>query len=695
MIQGSSAAAAVLETIANTLWQGGVIVALTACLLRWGPRATATARHAIWAVALAATLLLPLVESARQVSAWVASTETTRLLADHGRSLEEPAGNDPRLQASRSGAAGMPGRVHPLPAVPEPLLALSLPDAAWPVALVAGLLLFGIAQLLRVGLDVLRLRRLASQCVPLDEARERRLAVWRAECAAGRRKVRLCLSPEATQPMLVGLARPTIVIPVVMASQLSDADLDHVALHELGHARRWDDWAKLGQCIARALLFFHPGARWAARRMDIEAEKACDAWVVARTGARRAYASCLVRIGELAMARHASSLAPGALTRRPQLSQRVEALLAQEPGDDTRGSRPLVLVSAGTLALLVAAGVLAPPAFSVSRALAPPSAARSTTRSGPVARAPGQRQSQVTDQRLRDEARGAVAQDDTSGEDREVRRILLSALGDDAGTAIVMDPTTGHLRAVVNQEWATRRTYHPASLVKIVTALAALQQGAIDPTQRVRVMLPRPRTVDMVDALVYSSTDYFQHAGERAGLAAFLSSARALGLGQRTDIDLPGETAGRIPSATTADAGALYGAGVGVEVTPIQLAVLVAAIANGGTAVAPRHTRDGTFVPRARWRAPIAEEARERLIQGMVGAVERGTAISARDPVWSIAGKTGTWQDDDGLGTGLFVSFAPVEAPRFVVVVVTQGRGERGASAARVAGPIYRQLRAL
>ena len=65
-----------------------------------------------------------------------------------------------------------------------------------------------------------------------------------------------------------------------------------------------------------------------------------------------------------------------------------------------------------------------------------------------------------------------IAKDDPTGEDPEVRRVAVDALGNHAGTVVVMDPLTGRVYSVVNQEWALRRGFKPCSTIKLVTGVA-------------------------------------------------------------------------------------------------------------------------------------------------------------------------------------------------------------------------------
>jgi penicillin-binding protein 2 len=299
----------------------------------------------------------------------------------------------------------------------------------------------------------------------------------------------------------------------------------------------------------------------------------------------------------------------------------------------------------------------------------------------------------AADQALRDEAMANIAKDSTVGEDLEVRRVAVAALGGHAGTIVVMDPKTGRVYTVVNQEWAVRRGFKPCSTVKLVTGLAGLTEKVIDPGTTVNIS---SSSIDLTDSLAYSANGYFQNVGGRLGFERMMQYARELGLGERTGINFPMEYQGRIPVYKTGFAlNRMCSHGDDIEITPIQLANMVSAIANGGKLMVPRlpRTPEETFQfkPEIKRRLNISQEALTRILPGMIGAVNYGTGKGAYAPVLPAAGKTGTCIGQ-GSWLGLFGSFAPVANPRLAVVVITRGSGERGRIAAAITGKIYRGL---
>ncbi len=277
------------------------------------------------------------------------------------------------------------------------------------------------------------------------------------------------------------------------------------------------------------------------------------------------------------------------------------------------------------------------------------------------------------DASLRTSVASLIANDDTRGEDPLVRQVALSALGERAGTVVVMDPNNGHVLSVVNQRWAIGSAMKPCSTFKPVVALAALAEHMMDDGDA-RILRACNCEVDMDDALAYSNNEYFQQLGRQLGLERLTSYARVFGFGEKTGINLPGEISGELPSAIPSDGlGRVASHGDGIGLTAIQMASFVSAIANGGSLYQPQVVAPGKkFTPILRRQIAIDPKDRRAVLDGMVGAVDYGTAKRARNAFDNIAGKTGTCI---GLGSwlGLFESFADVDHPNLVVVVITRG----------------------
>jgi penicillin-binding protein 2 len=298
------------------------------------------------------------------------------------------------------------------------------------------------------------------------------------------------------------------------------------------------------------------------------------------------------------------------------------------------------------------------------------------------------------DEGMRNEAEANIAKDNTVGEDLEVRKAAVAALGHHAGTVVVLDPKTGRVYTVVNQDWALRRGFKPCSTIKLVTGVAGLCEKVIQPIETVSD--GSNYRIDLTDALAYSNNQYFQHVGGEVGFDKMVSYARELGLGEKTGINYVNESPGKVPLFKSGYAvNHMSSHGDDFEVTAIQLAALVSAMSNGGKLLVPHVPRtveeNSTFKTELRRKINVENEAWKRMVPGMIGAVNYGSGKKAYRPEQTVAGKTGTCIGQ-GSWLGLFTSYAPVVNPRLAVVVITRGADAHGHLPAAVAGNIYRAL---
>lgn len=292
---------------------------------------------------------------------------------------------------------------------------------------------------------------------------------------------------------------------------------------------------------------------------------------------------------------------------------------------------------------------------------------------------------------LRTETVANIENDKTEGEDMNIRRAAIEALGNKAGSVVVMEAQTGKILTIVNQDWAVRSTIRPCSTIKLVTGVAGLNEGVIDKENgSIRNGATR-RNLD--DAIAFSDNGYFQRVGANVGSPKVIEYARKFGLGQPTGINLESEAAGKLPYGNNNLR--IYSHGDDFEVSTLQLAVMVSEITNGGKRLIPRVPRNAVektrFQPFMRDRLDVPQQNVRRMIPGMMGAAEYGTAHRGVDASQGIAGKTGSCISK-GSWVGLFASVAPIEDPKYSVAVITRGEGERGKYAAAVAGKIYRAL---
>jgi penicillin-binding protein 2 len=283
------------------------------------------------------------------------------------------------------------------------------------------------------------------------------------------------------------------------------------------------------------------------------------------------------------------------------------------------------------------------------------------------------------------------------------------------------DPETPLMNRVIQGQYA------PGSVFKIVMAAAALEEGVVTP--RSAFFCPgylsiydtvfrcaKPAGHGMVDlhkALARSCNVYFYQVGARLEIDRIARWARRLGLGAPAGIDLPHEVSGLVPSPEWKlrtqrlpwYAGETISVAIGqgqVTTTPLQLARLVAAVANGGRLVTPHLVRAVGGQPRPAPPAqPIAirPDTLARIRDGLCAVVnERGTGWRAQMSDVAVCGKTGSAQvvasrsrqptAYDTLPHAWFVAFAPKDRPRIALAVLVEHGGSGGEAAAPVAREI-------
>src|SRR5258706_2575278 len=289
--------------------------------------------------------------------------------------------------------------------------------------------------------------------------------------------------------------------------------------------------------------------------------------------------------------------------------------------------------------------------------------------------------------------------DNVDGDDLVVRRAAVEALGPLNGSVVVTDPETGRILSIVNQKLAYQSGFQPCSTVKVPVALAALSESIVERTTPLRIY--GRTSFNMTDALAKSNNQYFASLGEKLGFDRVSHYARLFGFGEKAGLDIPQEQAGILPTETPKSGmGMMTSFGDGITFTPLELAALMGAVANGGTLYYlqyPRNSSDAErLLPRVKRRLDI-ELAIPEIKPGMLGAVEYGTArrIGA-DPNEPIYGKTGTCTDTPTpTHLGWFGSFGEINKSKLVVVVMlTGGRLVSGPAASGVAGQVYRNLAA-
>lgn len=165
----------------------------------------------------------------------------------------------------------------------------------------------------------------------------------------------LAFCRDVAVPTVVGILRPTILLPLSTAARLALHDVEVILAHELAHIRRHDHLVNLFQRMIEAFLFFHPAVWWLSRRIRAERENCCDDLVVSLGVPPLSYATSLLHLAELSQAAAPGSLAVVGLyaLRDPsQLRRRVARLLGADQQPPVRLVRAWPL--AATLLLAVA-----------------------------------------------------------------------------------------------------------------------------------------------------------------------------------------------------------------------------------------------------------------------------------------------------------------------------------------------------
>jgi len=321
--------------------------------------------------------------------------------------------------------------------------------------------------------------------------------------------------------------------------------------------------------------------------------------------------------------------------------------------------------------------------------------------------------------------------------ERELDRVMASSRAEGA-EALVMDPETGEILAMaVRPGFDPNRIgryapedlrnrlitdpYEPGSTLKVFLAAAALDEGVVTLEEVIdceQGVLPlrggalhdhEPMgELSFAEVLTRSSNIGAAKVGMRLGADRLYAALRNFGFGERSGIELPGESPGVLPPVRRWSGRSLPSVSIGQElmVTPLQLATAAAAVANGGWLVRPHLVKqvDGPkgaerTAPERRRRVVSAATA-ARLREALVGVTgPDGTAPNAAVPGYRVAGKTGTAQkaaeDRPGYAPGKFVAsfvgMVPAENPRLVIlVVVDEPKGlHYGGS---VAGPVFREI---
>jgi cell division protein FtsI (penicillin-binding protein 3) len=306
-----------------------------------------------------------------------------------------------------------------------------------------------------------------------------------------------------------------------------------------------------------------------------------------------------------------------------------------------------------------------------------------------------------------------------------------------AGTVVVEDPNSGELLAVANWpafdpndagkyppeariDRAVASAYEPGSTFKVLTLTGAIENGVASPEEMVdcqmgQIMVSGRLIHDWHKFGVLSVKQVLENSSDvgaikialRLGAPRFYDTIRAFGIGEPTDIELPGENRGLLRPIENWSANSIGSLAMGqeVSVTPIQIVSAISAVANGGTLYRPHVVKeiDGGE-PGALRPLPPAQQATDARTAAtmrdmMEGVVLEGTGKPARLEGYTAAGKSGTAQKIDP-ATGRyssteynasFVGFAPVNNPAIsILVVLDSPAGQHHGGL--VGGPVFKRI---
>ncbi len=291
-----------------------------------------------------------------------------------------------------------------------------------------------------------------------------------------------------------------------------------------------------------------------------------------------------------------------------------------------------------------------------------------------------------------------AAGDDSTGEDPVVRQAAVESLDGLLGSMVAVDPASGRILTIVNQNLAFAGGYQPCSTFKPAVALAALQEGVIS-NDKTRLQLGKRWFMTLEQSLAHSNNVYFAKLGALMGLETMRKYAGMFGFAEHAgwgiEKEQPGSFPEQPPPASVGGVGKVASFGEGISQTLFQEVSFMSALSNGGTLYYLQYPRTpeelDEFEPRIKRQldlGPWLEPVRE----GMLGAVEFGTARRAHQPDFPILGKTGTCSQN-GMKLGWFAGYSGGHSNLAVAVLqrTPQPMGG-GPHAAQIAGRFFRKL---
>ena len=330
--------------------------------------------------------------------------------------------------------------------------------------------------------------------------------------------------------------------------------------------------------------------------------------------------------------------------------------------------------------------------------------------------------------------------------DPKVQQAANTALGAQKGAIVALDPQDGSVLAMVSKpdydpnqvpaqfaqlnrqeesplfNRATQASYPPGSTMKVVTAAAALDSGKYTPGSLIDGRNGKPisgvplanfggqnyGTVSLTDALTNSVNTVFGEIGEKLGKDTMYDYMRRFGFNRKPQLDYPRDqlaTSGvynggkLIDEDADVDIGRVAIGQERLQVTPLQMALVAAAVGNGGRLMRP-HFLDKVIGPDGRVKDTFGSQEQSRVMSEkaasdltgmMTNVVESGSGTAAQLEGLEVAGKTGTAEAPGGFNDAWFIAFAPARDPEVAVAVVVE-ETQQSQTGGEVAAPLAAQV---
>lgn len=306
----------------------------------------------------------------------------------------------------------------------------------------------------------------------------------------------------------------------------------------------------------------------------------------------------------------------------------------------------------------------------------------------------------------------------------------------DRGCVIVMNPKNGEILAFalapgyepfnyrkykqeIVKNWALTDVYPPGSTFKVLTVASALDTGVINEnvtvldTGKIKIQgyeiknydyskHPFPGTIDLYHLFEHSSNVGSLKVGLMMTDIQFYSMLRKFNLGQKTGVDLPGESSGILPKPPWQEVRqATVSFGYSLAATPIQMAAAVASIANGGIWTTPHILQysEEELPLHVKTKQTLKPETASKLTKILEQSIRSSASITGKIPNFTVAGKTGTSNKPKPNGIGYskemytsFIGFFPSTNPEVLILVVIDNPKGANIWGSTVAGPIFNEI---